>query len=127
MHLNSLLFPAPKCSYTVDLLKEELIWIPKYKRRPLGITRLHTVGAENTNPLLTDTGTCESPRSLIPQLRNKKAMQFSPQVLPKSKAGSCNSARSLPKKFFINDQQAQNHPQKCRFFHLKVSNQLSSV
>ena len=127
MHLNSLLFPAPKCSYTVDLLKEELIWIPKYKRRPLGMNRLHTVGAENTNPLLTDTGAYESPRSMIPQLRNKKAMQFSPQVFPKAKANSCNSARSLPKKFFINDQQAQNHPQKRMYFHLKVSNQLSSV
>jgi len=112
MHLNSLLFPAPKCSYNVEILKDELIWIPKHKRRPIAMNRLHTVGGENTYPLHTDTGTCESPRSLIPQLKSKKAMQFSPNVLPKAMAGSFNSARTIPKKLFVNDQQAQNHPQK---------------
>src|SRR5688572_29401306 len=30
MDLNLLLFPAPKCSYTIELLQGELIWIPKY-------------------------------------------------------------------------------------------------
>jgi len=122
MHLNSLLFPAPKSSYTVDLLKDELIWIPKYKRRPLVINRLHTVGGENTNPLHTDTGTYDSPRSLIPQLKSKKAMQFSPGVLPKAMTNSFNSARTFPKKLFINDQQAQNHPQKCTLFSLNDLN-----
>ena len=31
MNLNSIFFPAPKCSYTPQTLKNELIWIPKFK------------------------------------------------------------------------------------------------
>ena len=31
MNLNYIFFPAPKCSYTPQTLKDELIWIPKYK------------------------------------------------------------------------------------------------
>jgi hypothetical protein len=29
MKLNSLVFPAPTCSYSTDMLKDELIYIPK--------------------------------------------------------------------------------------------------
>ena len=31
MHLNPVLFPAPRCRYAPELLIGELIWIPKYK------------------------------------------------------------------------------------------------
>lgn len=32
MNLNSILFPAPKCSYTAESLENELIWVPKYTK-----------------------------------------------------------------------------------------------
>ena len=31
MNLNSIFFPAPRCSYNAQTLKNELIWIPKFK------------------------------------------------------------------------------------------------
>lgn len=31
MKLNSIIFPAPKCSYTSETLYDELIYIPKNK------------------------------------------------------------------------------------------------
>jgi pimeloyl-ACP methyl ester carboxylesterase len=34
MNLNSILFPAPKCSYSYDLLQGELIFIPRWKKAP---------------------------------------------------------------------------------------------
>lgn len=34
MYLNSVLFPAPKSSYTLDSLSGKLIWIPKHKKNP---------------------------------------------------------------------------------------------
>lgn len=32
MNLNSILFPAPKSSYTIELLQGELIWVPKFRK-----------------------------------------------------------------------------------------------
>lgn len=32
MNLNSIIFPAPKSSYSIEMLQGELIWIPKYSK-----------------------------------------------------------------------------------------------
>lgn len=41
MHLNPILFPAPRCKYSPDHLMGELIWIPKYKTNPTPSTASH--------------------------------------------------------------------------------------
>ena len=50
MNLNSILFPAPKCSYTLDSLKGELIWIPKFKK---GANFYSTLHSPSTSSLAT--------------------------------------------------------------------------
>jgi len=115
MHLNSLLFPAPKCSYSVDLLKEELIWIPKYQRKNTQPpSSLSSCDFENTQTLQQpDLHHLESPRNLIPQLRTKKPMPYSPKTLQKSLTGPVPGSKFHQKPALINDRQCHNHVKKA--------------
>ena len=45
MQLNSILFRAPKCSYTPDLLAGELIWIPKYENKQSGKKKQESINS----------------------------------------------------------------------------------
>jgi len=114
MYLNSLLFPAPKCSYSADLLKEELIWIPKYQRKTFHPpSSLSSCDFENTQTQQQpDMHHLESPRNLIPQLRTKKPMPYSPKTFQKSLTAPIGGSKFHPKTAIINDRQCHNHVKK---------------
>lgn len=111
MHLNSILFPAPKCSYSIELLKEELLWIPKYVKRSTGINRLHTVGAD-TFTSHYECHTLETPRNLVPQLKSKKPMPYSPKLMTKLNSTLLGNSKLHPKTPMINDEQCHNNIKK---------------
>jgi len=116
MHLNSLLFPAPKCSYTADLLKDELIWVPKYKRKQNNLFRLHTTNeSENHKTPHLEIHSLESPRNLVPQLKTKKAMPYSPKIPMNPQCSFINNSKFHAKPAIINDQQLHNIPKKGIF------------
>ncbi len=114
MYLNSLLFPAPKCSYSAELLKEELIWIPKYQRKTATpLSSLSSCDFENTQTQQQpDMHHLESPRNMIPQLRTKKPMPYSPKTFQKSLTAPIGGSKFHPKPAIINDKQCHNHPKK---------------
>jgi len=113
MHLNSLLFPAPKCSYSLDLLQEELIWVPKYKKKQNNLYRLYTTNdGENHKTPHFDIHSLESPRNLVPQLKTKKAMPYSPKPSINTQNPITNNSKFNTKAAIINDQQLHNIPKK---------------
>ena len=112
MYLNSFLFPAPKCSYSAEILKDELIWIPKYQKKQTSFNRLHTTNDENTKNLHSENNLTETPRNLIPQMKSKKQMPYSTKFPFSISEKGMGQHKMLPKNPIINDQQCQNHPKK---------------
>lgn len=112
MYLNSFLFPAPKCSYSADLLKDELMWVPKYQKKQNSFNRLHTTNDENTKNIYCENNITETPRNLVPQMKSKKHMPFSAKFSISVSDKGMSQHKMLPKNPIINDQQCLNHPKK---------------
>jgi len=75
MQLNSILFPAPKCSYSIEKLQGELMWIPKYKKSQFPLTRFATLQAETKTYFGKGSSSpVENNKNMIPQPRMKKSM-----------------------------------------------------
>jgi hypothetical protein len=79
MQLNSILFPAPKCSYSIDTLKGQLIWIPKYQRVSHSLVRFQTQPFEDKH-YKSQIYANEFKKHSIPLAKSKKTMPKTPTL-----------------------------------------------
>lgn len=127
MYLNSFLFPAPRCSYSAEILKDELIWIPKYQKKQNSFGRLYTTNDENTKILSGDSSLTETPRNLVPQMKSKKQMPYSTKFPFTISEKGINQNKMLPKNPIINDQQCHNITKKSNYYSRKSLMKIGST
>lgn len=93
MQLNSILFPAPKCSYSAEQLNGELIWVPKLRKTQFPLTRFSTLQSDTrgyfSQPSTSHHVLQDSKKTNIPHVRSKKTM-------PKAGATISESSHNHP-------------------------------